>query len=87
MSGHSDEALHERIGSIYTLKHSRPPEAKGPALFTNVQVGRLEINNAGGKHPGSYIFNSTGLTFSDVTVTSAFPGTMVTINGETRSFG
>ena len=57
-----------------------------PVTFSGVAVGRLIVDNAGG-FPGHYVFTNTELSFSDVTLNSAVPGTQVTINGETRTFG
>lgn len=78
-----------RIGTVKAVSHALPPEARGPAVFTNVSVDKLIIDNDndGDNEPGHYVFNNTGLGFNDITVTSAVPGTNVTINGETRTFG
>ncbi len=74
------------IGAIEAKKHA----LQGSSItFTGVAVGKLIIDNGsdGGDVPGHYVFTSTGLSFNDVTVNSAVPGTQVTINGETRTFG
>jgi len=71
------------IGTIETRKHILDGS---PVTFSGVAVGRLIVDNAGG-FPGHYVFTSTELSFNDVTLNSAVPGTQVTINGETRTFG
>ena len=61
--------------------------------FTGTDIGAFIINSdksgSGNKHPAHYIFTDTTLTFDDVSEGSggAFPGTLVTINGVTRSYG
>jgi hypothetical protein len=71
------------IGTIETRKHILDGS---PVTFSGVAVGKLIVDNEDG-FPGHYIFTNTGLTFNNVTVKSAVPGTQVTINGETRTFG
>jgi hypothetical protein len=74
------------IGTVETRQHILDGS---PVTFTGVAVGKLIIDNGpnGGDVPGHYVFTNTGLSFNDVTVKSAVPGTQVTINGETRPFG
>jgi hypothetical protein len=73
-------------GTIGTVETSEHRLDGSPVTFSGVAVGRLIVDNAGG-FPGHYVFTSTELSFNDVTVNSAVPGTQVTINGETRTFG
>jgi len=75
-------------GHIGTVKVFRHALSGGPVVFTDVAVGRLVIDNTGdgGDVPGRYVFVRTGLTFDDVVVVGAVPGTQVTIDGETRSY-
>ena len=75
-------------GSVGTVTVERHNNEGASVTFEHVTVGQLIVGNAGdsGDVAGHYIFNNTGLTFNDVTVVSAVPGTTVTINGETRTF-
>jgi hypothetical protein len=68
------------IGTIETRKHRLDGS---PVTFSGVAVGRLIVDNAGG-FPGHYVFTNTGLSFNNVTVKSAEPGTRVSIDGKTR---
>jgi hypothetical protein len=70
------------IGTVLTTKHIL---AGGPVTFTDVTVGKLIIDNAGG-NAAHYIFINTGLAFADVTARSPADGTRVTINGTTRYY-
>jgi hypothetical protein len=68
------------IGTIETRQHRLDGS---PVTFSGVAVGRLIVDNDGG-FPGHYVFTNTGLSFNNVTVKSAEPGTRVSIDGKTR---
>jgi hypothetical protein len=73
------------IGTVTTLRHAREGS---PVTFTDVAIDRLIINNIAnnGDAPGEYIFTNSGLTFADIVIEGAVPGTRVTIDGETRTY-
>jgi len=78
-----------RIGTVVFQEH----RLDGEIVFDGTRIGAVVIDNAikgsnGGRHlPGRYVFTGTGLTFADIAVRSALPGTTVTIDGETRTYG
>ena len=72
-----------RIKVVEVFNHSGEP-GQPTAIFTNVQIERVVVNNGGnnGEVSGQYVFNNTGLTCGDIEYQKVVPGTQVIIDGE-----
>lgn len=71
------------VGVVVAGKHQVAGSADNPtAVFKETAIDRLTIRNGNGE-PGYYVFNSIGLTCSDVTEESVASGTVVVIDGDT----
>lgn len=57
--------------------------AGDPVVFTNVSIGSFVVDNAsnGGKIPGTYVLNGSGLSCGDIVYGSVVSGTKVVIDG------
>lgn len=72
-----------KVREVTAEKHQVGGSADNPtAVFSNTAIDRFTLRNGKGE-PGYFVFNSTGLSCSDIVERSVASGTVVVIDGHT----
>lgn len=71
-----------RAGTVVAHRHRQ--QRQPTAIFTNVEIDRFIVNNAGDE-PGHYVLNNSGMSCTDVEYQAVEPESKVVIDGETCS--